>query len=185
MITTLFVSRAGEKLDLAIKEFSVDVKDKTCADFGSSVGGFVDCLLQHGAKKVYSVDTAYGQLAWKLRQDQRVIVMEKTNAMHVELYEKMDIITNDTSWTRQKNILPNILANLKEDGEIITLIKPHYEAHKKLLHKGKLEEAIAEQVAKQVLEEIQSMGLKILGFVKSPIIGSKGGNVEFLAYLEK
>ncbi|MDE2025246.1 MAG: TlyA family rRNA (cytidine-2'-O)-methyltransferase [Patescibacteria group bacterium] len=182
-MNTLFASRAGEKLDHAINEFKIDVRGKTCADFGSSVGGFVDCLLQHGATKVYAVETGYGQLAWKLRQDKRVVVMERTNAMHIMLPEKVDLITNDTSWTKQKNILPNILKNLKSEGTIITLIKPHYEAEKKLLHKGVLDMSVAEIVAHHSLEEIQSMGFKVLGFTKSPIIGGKGGNTEYLAYL--
>jgi 23S rRNA (cytidine1920-2'-O)/16S rRNA (cytidine1409-2'-O)-methyltransferase len=180
-----FASRAGEKLEHALQEFHIDVSNKICADFGSSVGGFVDCLLQHGAKKVYAVDTGYGELAWKLRNNPQVVVMERTNAMHVELPEKMDLITNDTSWTKQKNILPNILNNLKEGGTIITLIKPHYEAEKKLLRKGVLDEIVAEEVAREVLEEIQTFGLQVLGFTKSPIVGGKGGNSEYLAFLKK
>ncbi len=179
-----FASRAGEKLEHAIQEFHIDVSGKTCADFGSSVGGFVDCLLQHGAAKVYAVETGYGQLAWKLRQDHRVVVMERTNAMHVTLPEKMDLITNDTSWTKQKNILPNILHNLKPEGRIVTLIKPHYEAEKHLLQKGVLDEFVAESVAKKTLEEIQSMELTVLGFTKSPLVGGKGGNTEYLAFLQ-
>lgn len=178
-----FVSRAGEKLEYALATFNISVKDKVCADFGASTGGFTHCLLQHGTKKVFAVDTAYGELAWKLRKDPRVVILEKTNAMHVILPEKVDLITNDTSWTRQKNILPNILANLKNNGEIITLIKPHYEADKKLLRKGALPEEVSEIIAKSVLDQIQSIGLTVKGFVKSPIIGSKGGNTEFLAYL--
>lgn len=182
-MNTFFVSRAGEKLAFALKEFGVDVTGKTVADFGSSTGGFVDCLLKNGAAKVYSVDTAYGELAWKLRKDPRVVVLEKTNAMHVVLAEKMEIITNDTSWTKQKNIMPNILKNLKQHGEIITLIKPHYEAEKRLLHKGKLDESVSETVAKNVLHDLQSMGLTVKGFIKSPLVGGKGGNTEYLAYL--
>jgi 23S rRNA (cytidine1920-2'-O)/16S rRNA (cytidine1409-2'-O)-methyltransferase len=183
-MTTPFASRAGEKLEHAIQEFTIDVHNKVCADFGASVGGFVDCLLQHGATKVYAVETGYGQLAWKLRQDHRVVVMERTNAMHVILPEKMDIITNDTSWTKQQNIMPNIVKNLKPGGLIITLIKPHYEADKKLLHKGTLEESVAESVAKETSKELQSMGLEVLGFTKSPILGGKGGNTEYLACLQ-
>lgn len=177
-----FASRAGEKLDFALKQFQIDVTGLTCADFGASVGGFTDCLLKHGAKKVYAVETGYGELAWKLRQDQRVVVMEKTNAMHVMLSEKIDAITNDTSWTRQEKIFPNILANLKGNGIIITLIKPHYEADKKLLHKGKLQEPDAEIVAKQTYERLQKNFPVIgKGFIKSPLVGSKGGNSEYLA----
>lgn len=178
-----FVSRAGEKLEYALREFNIDIKDKICADFGSSTGGFVDCLLKNGAKKVYSVDTAYGELAWKLRQDQRVVVMEKTNAIHVTLPEKMDLITSDTSWTKQIFVIPNIIANLKENGTIVTLIKPHYEADKKLLKKGILNTSISENVAKQVVKEIiAEFPIKLGGFVKSPIVGIKGGNTEYLAY---
>jgi len=179
-----FVSRAGEKLEYALQTFHISIKNKICADFGSSTGGFVDCLLRYGAQKVYAVDTAYGELAWKIRKNSRVVV-EKTNAMHLHLPEKMDFITNDTSWTRQRNILPAIGVNVKEDGEIITLIKPHYEADKKLLKKGKLDEETAKQVAEQVLQDIQAMGFTILGWTKSPIVGSKGGNTEFLAYLKR
>src|SRR5689334_1266336 len=165
-----FVSRAGEKLAFALQEFHCNVKGKICADFGSSTGGFVDCLLQNGAQKVYSIDTAYGELAWKLRNDARVVVMEKTNAMHVSLPEKMDVITNDTSWTKQMFVMPNILANIKPGGFIITLIKPHYEAERKLLKKGVLDEKTAEEIAKQTLSEIESLGVKSIGFTKSPIV---------------
>jgi len=186
MTTTAFASRAGEKLDFALKEFHIDVHDKICADFGSSVGGFVDCLLKHGATKVYAIETGYGELAWKLRTNSKVIVMEKTNAMHVAIWEKMDIITNDTSWTKQKTVMPNILANLKEHGSIITLIKPHYEADRMLLRKGTLPEKVAEQVAKDILSDLtKDFHLICLGFVKSPLVGSKGGNSEYLAYLKR
>lgn len=181
-----FASRAGEKLEHALKEFSIDVQGKICADFGSSVGGFVDCLLQFGASKVYAIETGYGELAWKLRTDKRVVVMERTNAMHVTLPEKMDIITNDTSWTKQRIILPNILNNLKENGTIITLIKPHYEAEKRLLHKGVLDEEVASTVARETLNAItREFTLQEVGFTKSPLLGGKGGNSEYLAVLTR
>ena len=121
-----FASRAGEKLQFALDKFEIIVHDLIAADFGSSTGGFVDCLLQNGIKKVYSVDTSYGELAWKLRNDPKVIVMERTNAMHVVLPEKTDFISIDTGWTKQKMVLPNAINNLKPNGRIITLIKPHY-----------------------------------------------------------
>src|SRR5579859_6656968 len=127
---TQYVSRAGGKLEFALQEFNISVKDLVVADFGSSTGGFVDCLRQNGAKKVYAVETGYGTLDWKLRNDPRVVVMERTNAMHVDLPEKVDLVTIDTSWTKQKNILPNALHNLKPGKQIISLIKPHYEAGK-------------------------------------------------------
>lgn len=186
MPNTQFASRAGEKLQHAVTEFNIDITGKICADFGSSVGGFVDCLLKNGALKVYAVETGYGELAWVLRQNPKVVVMEKTNAMHVTLPEKMDIITNDTSWTKQEKILPNILNNLKENGLIITLIKPHYEASPWQLKKGKLEEGLAEKVATDTLDKIkQSFPVTVLGFTKSPIVGGKGGNSEYLAVLKK
>lgn len=181
-----FASRAGEKLDHALNEFQIDITGLVCADFGSSVGGFVDCLLQHGAAKVYAVETGYGELAWKLRQDSRVVTMERTNAMHVNLPEDIDIITNDTSWTKQEKILPNILGNLKNNGLIITLIKPHYEADQKLLHHGVLSEEDAEQAAKETVEKLTALfPIKLLGFTKSPILGKKGGNSEYIAFFQK
>lgn len=174
----VFASRAGEKLQFALDNFKVSVKDLVVADFGSSTGGFVDCLLQNGAKKVYSVDTAYGELAWKLRNDTRVVVMERTNAMHVVLPELVDFITIDTSWTRQKNVLPNAINNLKAGGKIISLIKPHYEAGR-----GKLTKDQVEQVVELTQEDIESLGGKIKKLIESPILGEKGKNREFLALI--
>ena len=133
-----YVSRGGEKLEHALKEFGVKVADLICADFGSSTGGFVDCLLQHGAQKIYAVETGYGVLDWKLRNDPRVIVMEKTNAMHVGLPEKMDLITIDAGWTKLEKILPNVIVNLKPEGRIVALVKPHYEAGPEQIRRGKL-----------------------------------------------
>src|SRR5207248_8668677 len=101
-----FASRAGHKLDHALSTFQIDVTNLTCADLGSNVGGFVDCLLQHGAAKVYAIEKGYGVLEWRLRKDPRVVVMERTNAMHVELPEKIDLVTIDVAWTRQRKILP-------------------------------------------------------------------------------
>ncbi len=186
MKSSQYVSRAGEKLAFALKEFHIDVSHKICADFGSSTGGFVDCLLQNGAAKVYAVETGYGVLDWSLRNDPSVKVMERTNAMHIKLPEKVDILTNDTSWTRQKFILPNALENLTPSGILITLIKPHYEADQKLLRKGVLDEKTAEEVSTQTVKEIQELlDLSLLGLVKSPILGGKGGNTEYLAYFVK
>lgn len=179
-----FVSRAGGKLQFALDHFKVSVKGKICADFGCSTGGFTDCLLQNGAKKVYAVDTAYGELAWKLRKNPRVVVLERTNAMHVDLVEKMDLITVDVSWTKQKNILSNALKNLKKSGVIISLIKPHYEAPQKYLRKGKLLDEKVEEVLESIKKNIEEAGAKIVNFVDSPIIGEKGGNREFLVHLQ-
>src|SRR5881296_3349699 len=131
-----FVSRAGQKLEHALVHFQIDVADKVCADLGSNVGGFVDCLLQRGAKKVYAVDTGYGALEWKLRKDPRVVVMERTNAMHVTLPEPVGFISIDVAWTRQRNILPAAGRLLAADGRVVSLIKPHYEAAPATLRKG-------------------------------------------------
>lgn len=180
-----FVSRAGEKLQFALSHFNVSVKDKVIADFGSSTGGFVDCLLQNGAKKVFAVETGYGVLDYKLRKDPRVVVMERTNAMHVNLPEKVDLVTIDTSWTKQKNILPNAFANLKEGGQIISLIKPHYEAHPKFLRKGKLMEEKIDEVLGSVKRDIEDLEAKVKKLVESPIVGEKGRNREFLALVTK
>jgi len=190
----VFVSRAGEKLQFAFDQFGISVKDLVCADFGSSTGGFTDCLIQNEANKVYPVDTSYGELAWKLRNDSRVVVMERTNAMHVELpppslkasegqSEKMDLITIDVGWTKQKNILPNALKNLKEKGLIVSLIKPHYEASEKYLRNGKLLEEKIDEVLEQVKKDVEEAGGKIEKLIESPILGEKGKNREFLALI--
>lgn len=177
----MYASRAGEKLEFALKEFKIDVSNLICADFGASTGGFVDCLLQNGAQKVYAVETGYGELAWKLRQNPKVTVLERTNAMHVVIPEKVDLITNDTSWTKQEKIFPNILNNLKNNGFIVTLIKPHYE-----IEKGKLLEEEAEKVAKEAIQNLENnFPVKLLGFTLSPILGKKGRNSEYLAFLQK
>ena len=174
-----FVGRAEEKLDFALDHFKVDVSNKICADFGSSVGGFVDCLLQHGAKKVYAIETGYGVLDWNLRKNSQVVVMERTYAMHVQLPEIVDLVTIDTSWTKQEKIIPNALKNVKPSGQIITLIKPHYE-----VGRAKLAEIEAEKIARQVAERLKLLGINFKGLAKSPIIGGKAGNCEYIALLE-
>lgn len=178
-----YVSRAGEKLQHALQTFNISVKDKICADFGSSTGGFVDCLLQNGARKVYSVDTSYGELAWNLRNDERVVVMERTNAMHVQLPEKVDVLTIDTGWTKQEKVIPNALNNLKEEGMIISLIKPHYEAPREYLIKGKLKEEHIPEVLEKVKNDIEGLGGKVEQITESPIEGRKGDNKEYLALI--
>jgi len=179
-----YSSRAGEKLEHAINKFGVSVKGLTCADFGSSTGGFVDVLLTFGAKKVYAIETGRGVLDWKLRQDERVVVMEKANAMHVELPEKMGFISIDTSWTKLEKVIPSALRNLKSGGEIIALVKPHYESEPYMLRKGKLAEEFIPEVLGNVKEKLKELGLEILGEVESPIVGEKGKNKEFLFHLK-
>lgn len=177
-----FVSRAGIKLDHALAAFSVDAAGKICADLGCSTGGFTDCLLQRGAVKVYAVDTGYGVLDWKLRKDTRVVVMERTNAMHAKIPEAVDIVAIDVGWTRQRHILPSAAEMLAEGGTVVTLIKPHYEADPALLRKGVLPEESLEAVIQSVKREIESSGWLWEGSVRSPIKGM-GGNVEVLVKL--
>lgn len=176
-----YVSRAGEKLQFALDTFKINVQNLVVADFGSSTGGFVDCLLQNGVKKVFAVDTAYGELAWKLRNDPKVVVMERTNAMHVTLPVKVDLVTIDTSWTKQILTIPNAFRNLKDKGTIISLIKPHYEAPKEYLEKGKLKDEYIDDVLEKVSNDITAVGGKIIKLIESPVVGEKGKNREFLA----
>src|SRR4051812_44384353 len=120
-----FVSRAGLKLDHALAHFGIDVAGLVCADLGCNAGGFTDCLLQRGAAKVYAVDTGYGMLDYKLRKDPRVVVMERTNAMHAELPETVDLVVIDVAWTKQRHILPAARRMVKPQGAVVTLVKPH------------------------------------------------------------
>jgi 23S rRNA (cytidine1920-2'-O)/16S rRNA (cytidine1409-2'-O)-methyltransferase len=177
-----FVSRAGEKLDHALNAFELDVSGFICADFGCNAGGFTDCLLQHGAAKLYAVDTGYGALEWKLRKDPRVVVMERTNAMHVALPEAVDLVVIDVAWTRQRNILPAARRALKPGAAVVTLIKPHYEADSDRLVRGVLPEEAVEHVVDAVKCDIEDCGFVVAQIVRSPILGAKG-NVEVLAYL--
>ena len=175
-----YVSRGGEKLEHALKFFAISVTGLVCADFGSSTGGFVDCLLQAGAEKVYAVETGYGVLDYKLRIDPRVVVMERKNAMHVELLEKVDLVTIDTSWTRLDKVVPVAIKNLKPGGSIVALVKPHYEAEVSMLRKGKLPDEQIEAVLASVRNKLKDINVKILGETESPIVGGKGKNKEYL-----
>ncbi|MBC8203449.1 MAG: TlyA family rRNA (cytidine-2'-O)-methyltransferase [Planctomycetes bacterium] len=186
-----FVSRAGLKLEHALETFQFDVTNFTCVDLGCNVGGFTDCLLQRGASKVYAVDTGYGTLAWKLRSDDRVITMERTNALHVEPKEIVDLAVVDLGWTRQTLAIPAAIKWTKS-GQIITLVKPHYELTKEektqeSVSSG-LSEEMVERVLKRVRAEIESMGLCVIAETKSPIRGKKSskkgsGNAEHLMLL--
>jgi 23S rRNA (cytidine1920-2'-O)/16S rRNA (cytidine1409-2'-O)-methyltransferase len=177
-----FVSRAGQKLEHAIGTFGVDVGGLVCADLGSNTGGFVDCLLGRGAVKVYAIDTGYGVLDYRLRKDPRVVVMERTNAMHAQLPEAVQFISIDVAWTKQKHILPAAGRMLARGGRVITLIKPHYEAQASMLRKGVLMPEALEQVIVLVKQDIAAAGFELLGLTDSPILGAKG-NREMLALL--
>ncbi len=179
-----FVSRGGEKLDHALRTFDIDVHGKICADFGSSTGGFVDALLQHGAAKVYAVETGYGLLDWKLRNDPRVVVMERQNAMHITLPEQVAFASMDTSWTTLERVIPNISRQLVPDGMIVALLKPHYEADRKHLKKGKLDETFLPEILEKVQTSLETEGSVRIGrIIESPIVGEKGKNREFLLEL--
>ena len=179
-----FASRGGLKLEHAIKTFNLTVAGLTCADLGCSTGGFTDCLLQHGATRVYSVDTGYGVLAWKLRKDPRVVVMERTNAMHVTLPEQVVFVSIDVSWTKQSKILPAARRIIAAGGTVVTLIKPHYEADRKMLRGGVLPDDAVASVVDKVLAEVPRMGYSVLSTTPSPIRGSDKGNIEVLALLK-
>lgn len=186
MASTKFVSRGGEKLQAALENWKLEIENYVILDVGSSTGGFVDCLLQNGAAKVYALDTAYGELAWKLRNDPRVVVMERTNILHVgadhDLPELMDLITIDAGWTKLELILPVVKKFLKPNGFIIALLKPHYEADKKDLIKGVLLSEKAEEVKNNVIKTIYDLRYTINDCIESPILGG-AGNKEYLLLL--
>jgi 23S rRNA (cytidine1920-2'-O)/16S rRNA (cytidine1409-2'-O)-methyltransferase len=182
-----FVSRGGLKLEAALKEFNISVKEKIAMDVGASTGGFTDCLLKYGAKKIYAVDVGYGQLAWSLRQDSRVIPLERENIRYMErslVKENIDITTVDTSFVSLEKVLPAIKNFLGRKGEIIALIKPQFEVGKGEVGKGGVVREENKRV--KVLEKIKTLAegleLKVSGLMRSPIMGRKG-NVEFLIYL--
>jgi len=177
-----YVSRSGAKLEAALDAFGIAPADWVCADLGCNVGGFTDCLLRRGARRVYAIDTGYGTLAYRLRTDPRVVVMERTNAMHVTLPEPVDLVTIDVGWTRQHHILPNAVRLAKPAGRIITLIKPHYEAAAEQLKKGILDERTAREIMDQTCHRITAVGLTVVQVIPSPFPGRKG-NTEYLALL--
>lgn len=184
-----FVSRGGQKLEHALATFPIDVTDRVCADLGCSTGGFTDVLLRRGARRVYAVDTGYGVLDWRLRNDERVVVMERTNAMHVTLPEPVDLVVIDAGWTRQEKILPRARSLLSPEGRIVSLLKPHYEIDPARLKKtrGVLPDDEVQRVVAECVERIREGGFELLGLTPSPIRGSAGknkrGNQEFLAWL--
>lgn len=177
-----FVSRGGLKLDHALRTFELDVTGFIAADFGCSTGGFTDCLLQRGAAKVYSIDTGYGVLDWKLRNDPRVVVMERTNAMHVTLPEQVHLVVIDAGWTRQAKILPKAASVLQHAGQIVSLIKPHYESEESHLRKGILPRDRIYSVLDSVRAQINELKFVVAAETESPILGAKG-NVEYLFLL--
>ena len=184
-----FVSRGGHKLEHALNHFQTEVAGLHALDLGASTGGFTDCLLQHGAARVYAVDVGRGQLAWKLRRDPRVVVMEKTNARNLTPgYRPADLAVIDCSFISLKKILPPAIALLKAEGRIIALIKPQFEAGKAEADKGRgviTDAAIHERVQAELAEFTAALGgLRWRGVTASPLLGP-AGNKEFLVLIEK
>ncbi|HSO20584.1 MAG TPA: TlyA family RNA methyltransferase [Desulfosarcina sp.] len=184
-----YVSRGGLKLEKALATFAIDPQDAVCLDVGASTGGFSDCLLQHGAAKVYAVDVGYGQLAWKLRQDARVVVIERTNARHISadiIPEKVDLITVDVSFISLRLIVPAVLPLMKPSAGLVALVKPQFEVGKGQVGKGGVVKDA--QMHQEVLASLKAffttLPLVYRGHVPSPILGPKG-NKEFLAFLLK
>jgi 23S rRNA (cytidine1920-2'-O)/16S rRNA (cytidine1409-2'-O)-methyltransferase len=180
-----YVSRGGIKLAAALDEFKVEPAGAICADVGASTGGFTDALLQRGARRVYAIDVGYGQLAWKLRQDERVVVMERVNARYIDsLPEPIDLVTIDASFISLKLLLPAVVKWLAVPAHLVVLVKPQFEAGRNQVGKGGVvrEAQIHRQVLEQNVASAQQLGLGILGLMASPLTGP-AGNHEFLLYL--
>ena len=178
-----FVSRGGEKLDHALNVFGTDVAHRVCADFGASTGGFTDCLLQRGASRVYAIDVGYGQLDYRIRQDARVVVMDRTNARFVStLPEPVSLAVIDVSFISLALVLPSAIAVSEPTGQIVALIKPQFEAGKGAVGRGGIvrDPETHRAVLQSVASTVASLGLRLGGLTASPLRGP-AGNVEFLA----
>lgn len=187
--TLKYVSRGGLKLEKAMTHFGLDMDGKVCMDIGASTGGFTDCMLQNGAKKVFAVDVGYGQFAWKLRTDERVVCMEKTNIRYVTLEdigEGLDFASADVSFISLSKVLPPAKELLKEDGEMVCLIKPQFEAgREKVGKKGVVRDPkVHLEVIEKVLAAAMELGFSILHLEYSPIKGPEG-NIEYLVHIKK
>ncbi len=187
--TLQYVSRGGLKLEKAMASFPITLARAVCGDIGASTGGFTDCMLQNGAVKVYAVDVGYGQLAWKLRSDERVVCLERTNARYLsreQIPEELDFASVDVSFISLKLILPPLCALMKAGGHAAALIKPQFEAgREKVGKKGVVRDpAVHREVLEQFLEHARESGFAVLGLTYSPIRGPEG-NIEYLGYLEK
>jgi len=179
-----YVSRGGVKLAAALDAFALDVEGWVVADVGASTGGFTDCLLQHGAARVYAIDVGYGQLAWKLQQDSRVVRMDRSNARYLKsLPEPVDLATIDASFISLKLLLPTAAGWLKPGGQIVALIKPQFEARREQVGQGGVvrDARVHQAVLTDVVDWATARGLGLQGLIRSPIIGP-AGNVEFLAH---
>jgi len=179
-----FVSRGGVKLEAALARFGLDVTGWTVADVGASSGGFTDCVLRRGAGRVYAIDVGYGQLDWGLRNDSRVVVMERTNARHLErLPEPLDMVVIDVSFISLRLILPRATGWLQGDGHVVALIKPQFEAARREVEEGGVvrDPAVHRRVLERLVEVAADLGLGLQGLMPSPLLGP-AGNREFLAW---
>ena len=184
-----YVGRGGLKLEKAMEVFPIDLQDKIAADIGASTGGFTDCMLQNGAAKVYSVDVGYGELAWKLRSDPRVVVLESTNARYLDREQvpyALDFASIDVSFISLRLIFPAVHGLLKEGGHVVSLIKPQFEAGREFVGKKGIvrDPKVHLMVLEQYLENAENAGFSVLDLTYSPITGQEG-NIEYLGYLEK
>ena len=186
---TAYVSRGGEKLEKALKVFNVNVKGKRVIDVGASTGGFTDCLLKFGAKKVYCIDVGYGQIAWKLQKDNRVAVIDRTNIRYLtadKFNDLFELASIDVSFISLDKVLPAVYSLIKERGEVVALIKPQFEAGREFIQKGGLvkKAEVHQMVIEKVGEKAQEMGFSIHGLTFSPL-KKVSGNIEYLIYLVK
>lgn len=184
-----YVSRGGYKLEKALNYFNIDLNGKICYDIGASTGGFTDCMLQNGASQVYSIDVGYGQFAWKLRCDSRVVPIERTNVRYLEFseeFKKGDFASIDVSFISLKKIIPNLLNFLKDDGEIAALIKPQFEAGRdKVGKKGVIrDKKVHREVVQTIADFVTDLNMEIKGLTFSPIKGPEG-NIEYLIYMKR
>ena len=180
-----FVSRGGIKLDYALDRFQLDVSSKVAADIGASTGGFTDCLLQRGAGRVYAVDVGYGQLDYRLRQDKRVVVIERVNARYpISLPEKVDLATMDLSFISVEKVIPSVVQLLKDGGYLVVLLKPQFEAQRSEVGKGGIvkQPVVHARVLGRFIAWVTGHGFRLGGLVASPILGAEG-NMEFFLLL--
>ena len=187
--TLAYVSRGGLKLEKAVRTFELNLSGLTCADIGASTGGFTDCMLQNGAKKVYAVDVGYGQLDWKLRNDPRVVCLERTNARylsHEQIPEELDFASADVSFISLSLILPAVCGLLRDGGCAVCLVKPQFEAgREKVGKKGVVRDsAVHREVLEHFMTHARANGFTVLGLTYSPVRGPEG-NIEYLGYLRK
>ena len=178
-----YVSRGGDKLERALTAFGIDVTGMVSADLGANVGGFTDCLLQHGAARVYAVETGYGVLDWKLRQDDRVVVMELTNVLHVDLNALVDVVVSDVGWTPLRRYVPRALQMLKPGGSCVALLKSQYEVDRSALVDGHVGDEHVEAIVASVVEELKGLPCRVED-VLDPGLDVGGRNAERFVWIK-